>query len=1090
MKKIKISICFALVTFFAYAQVEINNHWKNQVNPIFQGLNKSYVPHGILLDYAMEFTNVPAYNGTLTDSTFINANVLGNIYKTLFMGRVTTSTQHFTKIEDFASNWMNQRQSYNQTDKSTIVLSGLYYKYAQINPTALSANKITVSNNKYYDKFVNGVWQNPYMTKQTIAFALPLETYNKLNFGVILPQNLLLSNSSSSIQNIKVNFNDGGGYKNLSYNQKVFTNYTQNGTYDWIFKTTLTNGEILYTRTKVIIDAPLPSTQNQVQSSQNAYANNVHISGPNGSFPFWSNGAILRIDYAPSHNGQLRKPLIVAEGFDTGSILSPERDGGDRTLNHFLNDIRFTSGNQLRTLLDFDNTQEYDIVYIDWKNGTNSIQHNSAVLRNVINWVNQKKQQANSNEQNVLLGQSMGGLIGRYTLAKMEQENLNHNVRLFIAHDSPMQGANTPLSFQYFSRHANDQYTSAPILYGLIEVVIPTVLNLVELMSFGSLNIAFPSVTDILTIQDTPAAVQMNYHYVDYFSNPTMAIHEAWQQEFDNVGYPTQCRNVAISNGNECAVNHGFAPRDKFLSIHDIHNPGLWGDLLHMLVTPLIGALSNDIGLIILGVLPGSSKYFFDFDLHSNPEINAINRQVYWGKIRYEKKLLWLLPISHTITNRTKYAPNGYLPFDTFSGGFYDFVNNISFDFQNYIPSGSVINSRYGFIPVVSALDIKRNNGNVNPADYLKTYAGGNTPEPALTSGFDNFIVDFIQNSPINNAHISFQPRNGNWLARELQEEPNLIDDCSFICSSQITGPNEFCTNGVYSVPQGATFYDWQIIQGSNLVSMTGNGSRQINLTRSNSNSGLVTIRITYGDNFVRCGNTTLEKEVWVGTLNFNNMSEINPNHYPHMSPIPYDPINECQTIGLEVRFMPLTQNVLEYQWEKVTQDVAWHRDYEPNDSSNRVLIFPTCNKDFVFKVRARNACGWSQWFELTYSMFSCNNPCPPPFNGIVGNNFILTPNPVTNGILNVSIKPNAPWFPILDVTPDPDEIGIDPIGGGSNRPIRVNITIANQVGAIVLNFPNTLMPASLNLSNLPTGSYYVHFEYIGQIESHIILKH
>ena len=242
MKKITLFICFAFLSLLLNAQTEINNNWKNQINPIFQGLNKNRVPHKVLLDYAMEFTNVPAYNGTLTDSTYVDANVLGNIYKTLFMGKVTTSTQYFPKLEDIASNWVTQRQNYNQTDKkrqnynqtnkSTIVLAGLYYKYASLKPNALSTNKIRVIGNKYYDKYINGVWQNPYLTKQTITFASPVNTYNKRSFGVVLPQNLLLSNSSNTIQSIQVNFNDGSGYKTLTIGQKIFANYTQNGTYD------------------------------------------------------------------------------------------------------------------------------------------------------------------------------------------------------------------------------------------------------------------------------------------------------------------------------------------------------------------------------------------------------------------------------------------------------------------------------------------------------------------------------------------------------------------------------------------------------------------------------------------------------------------------------------------------------------------------------------------------------------------------------------------------------------------------------------------------------------------------------------------
>lgn len=253
-KKGLLLFSIATVGFTLNAQTEINNNWKNQINPIFQGLDKSKVPNGILLDYAMEFTNVTAYNGTLTDSTYVDANILGNIYKTLFMGKVTTSTQYFPKLEDIASAWVSQRQNYNQTDKSTIVLAGLYYKYASLNPNALNTNKITVSNNKYYDKYINGIWQNPYLTKQTIAFASPVNTYNKLSFSVVLPQNLLLSNSSSTIQSIQVNFNDGGGYKTLTIGQKTNVNYTENGTYDWTFKITVGKGTVLYSRTKIKIE--------------------------------------------------------------------------------------------------------------------------------------------------------------------------------------------------------------------------------------------------------------------------------------------------------------------------------------------------------------------------------------------------------------------------------------------------------------------------------------------------------------------------------------------------------------------------------------------------------------------------------------------------------------------------------------------------------------------------------------------------------------------------------------------------------------------------------------------------------------------
>jgi hypothetical protein len=254
MKKILVLISILFINAILHAQTEVNSTWKNQINPVFQGLNKTNVPNAILLDYAMEFTNVPAYNGTLTDSTYIDANVLGNIYKTLFMGKVTTSTQYFPKMETIATNWNTHRRSYNQTEQSTLVLAGLFYQYSRINSNALANGKITVSNNKYYDKYVNGIWQNPYETLKTLAFTPAVNTYNKKSFGIILPQNMWLTNSDSQISQIQLNCNDGSGYKTISNYQKVFANYTTNGVYDWVFKVTLTNGTTLYSHTKIKIE--------------------------------------------------------------------------------------------------------------------------------------------------------------------------------------------------------------------------------------------------------------------------------------------------------------------------------------------------------------------------------------------------------------------------------------------------------------------------------------------------------------------------------------------------------------------------------------------------------------------------------------------------------------------------------------------------------------------------------------------------------------------------------------------------------------------------------------------------------------------
>src|SRR5690554_451774 len=184
-----------LLSFSTYSQKEINREWTAQINAVFENLDKSKVPHGILLDYAMEFTDVTAYDGRLTDSTYVDVNVFGNIYKTLFMGRVTTDTVSFSRIENIAHRWFNYRNDLNQDEeRPVLVLSGLYYQYSRLDERALDEDKIRVQDNRYYDNYIDNEWQNPYEELQVIAFALPVKNLNRRSFDVILPEDLLLSN--------------------------------------------------------------------------------------------------------------------------------------------------------------------------------------------------------------------------------------------------------------------------------------------------------------------------------------------------------------------------------------------------------------------------------------------------------------------------------------------------------------------------------------------------------------------------------------------------------------------------------------------------------------------------------------------------------------------------------------------------------------------------------------------------------------------------------------------------------------------------------------------------------------------------------
>lgn len=105
----KLFYLFLILPMLAISQIHVDNQWKNIINPIFDNLDQSKIQSGILLDYAMEFTDVTAYNGVLTDTTYLNANVLGDIYKTLFMAKVRADTTHTPLFDRYAYSWARER---------------------------------------------------------------------------------------------------------------------------------------------------------------------------------------------------------------------------------------------------------------------------------------------------------------------------------------------------------------------------------------------------------------------------------------------------------------------------------------------------------------------------------------------------------------------------------------------------------------------------------------------------------------------------------------------------------------------------------------------------------------------------------------------------------------------------------------------------------------------------------------------------------------------------------------------------------------------------------------------------------------------
>lgn len=453
----------------------------------------------------------------------------------------------------------------------------------------------------------------------------------------------------------------------------------------------------------------------------------------------------------------------------------------------------------------------------------------------------------------------MGGIVARYALKDMENRGEQHKTSLYISHDAPHQGAHIPLGILYFGRHMVDQFIKTPV--GNLDIPV---------------NSGTVGLTDLKELLDAPATKQLLINSVN--SNFQVENNSAFMTELRTLGYPAQTRNIALSNASHCAQGQGVTAGSQVLGATANGRTTFLTDLV-LAITPL-GAISSTATSIVLdepgfllGLLPGRSKLNIDFRANAYPATGTA--QVYYGRIRYTKNYLWLVPVSTDITLRQYNSASGTLPLDSYAGGVNPSFKGVSlstFQSNALAKFGYTVNlnPEFNFIPVTSALDVGRGNVVLTSADYTAKFSAASPPTGSKATPFANFTTSF-NTTGVNEKHITFNDRNGKWLASELDAVAGSdVFDCSFVCATAaIAGSSNICTTSTYSVPVPAgTTVNWSI-SPSSAATFTSGSSSSKTFTKSSTFNGSATITATISNNASNCGSIVLTKTVLVGaTLN------------------------------------------------------------------------------------------------------------------------------------------------------------------------------------------------------------------------------
>lgn len=222
--------------------------------------------------------------------------------------------------------------------------------------------------------------------------------------------------------------------------------------------------------------------------------------------------------YLGAAHSSITNPVLIIEGFDIDNTM-----GWD-----FLYETMNQEG-MIETL----STRGFDAVVLDFTDATDYIQRNSFVAVELIDHLNSV---IAPHASIAVVGASMGGLVGRYALAFMEDNGLSHNVRTFISFDAPHKGANIPLGIQYWIKFFSVESDDAAAMLASLQ---------------------------------TPAPKQMlGYYFTDppestATCDPLLAQLEA---DLAAVGdYPALPRKVAVANGSGYMMGQGFSAGEQLI---------------------------------------------------------------------------------------------------------------------------------------------------------------------------------------------------------------------------------------------------------------------------------------------------------------------------------------------------------------------------------------------------------------------------------------------------------------------------------------------------------------------------------------------
>jgi len=490
--------------------------YKSRIDYILQHMDKSKITSGLLSDYAWESIDIASYNGRLADSNYVDAESWLGLYSSIYDAKINNNIQ----LKSPAEVVKMMEGAYETIDdvpsSHPIPVFIMHYEYDKLDDDAYNKGYVEIINDQV--KEIAGK-PSPYLKKDLFAAAPVRRIVPQGSYHFMLRDEYIFRNTTKNILKIELAVNNKNALVPVTLNTPISLGSKDYvGEYTFYFRITYEDYSYVISQSNIwfgAMDGPSKANgeeKNYVDAKVDIKSTAKH------------SGATLEIHYgANNEDKKIKKPLIIAKPLALEQYLASMKK---IDLNRILKEDGFSEiYDQL------DNYLSYDIIFVDYKNGMDDIFRNAALFEDVIRYVNERKDKE-TNHPNVVLGMNIGGVIARYALSNMEQNKEDHETSKFISLDAPHKGLNFPIGLQGLIRHLKDFK---------LEVIFIPVWKYVE---------KGDNIDQLYKMLNTTAMRQLLMYYCDENINMDNSVHEAFQKEYDRLGFPQKCHNVAIANGS------------------------------------------------------------------------------------------------------------------------------------------------------------------------------------------------------------------------------------------------------------------------------------------------------------------------------------------------------------------------------------------------------------------------------------------------------------------------------------------------------------------------------------------------------------